>query len=66
MDGQVTDHMFGAFDSFETDIGQDDKGFYARALGCEGRAGNQDQAVNDLNMQIETAITKGELMPDMG
>jgi hypothetical protein len=66
MDGQPMDHLFGSFDSFDTDTGKDAKGFYARALGREvtGRP-NLEQALNDLNEILYDAISKGEILPDM-
>lgn len=60
------DHFWGSFE-FETEIGKDDKGFYARAHGYEARhPHSQDQALNDLNQVIDTAISTGKLVPDMG
>lgn len=67
MDGQPMDHLEGIFDGFETEVGSDEKGFYARAMGREvtGRP-DADQAINDLNQIIYDAISRGEIIPDMG
>jgi hypothetical protein len=60
------DHFFGSFE-FETEIGQDDKGFFARAHGLEARHPfSSDQALNDLNQKVDEAISKGEIVPTMG
>lgn len=60
------DHLNGSFDSFETEIGKDGDLFYAKALGIEVRNANQEQALNDLNQKLYDAITRGELIPNMG
>lgn len=61
----ITDHMWGSFE-FETETGQDDKGFYARAQGYEVRHPfSAEQALNDLNEQIDIAIQTGKLVPNM-
>jgi hypothetical protein len=66
MDGFGRDHLEGVFDGFETEIGSDENGFFARSMGREvtGRP-NQEQALNDLNSIIYDAISKGEIVPDM-
>jgi len=67
MDGQPMDHLEGIFDGFETEVGSDEDGFYARALDREvkGRP-NAEQALNDLNQILYDAISRGEILPDMG
>lgn len=60
------DHFWGSFE-FETEIGQDDKGHYARAFGLEARHPySSDQALNDLNKLVDEGISKGEIVPNMG
>jgi len=60
------DHLDGYFE-FETEIGKDEKGFYARAQGFEARHPNfQDQAINDLNEKVFDAISRGDLVPNLG
>ena len=62
----VTDHFWGSFE-FETEVGQDDKGHYARAFGLEARHPfDSSQALNDLNRLIDEGISKGEIVPNMG
>ena len=63
-----TDHFFGSFDSFETEVGHDAEKdeYYARALGLEARHKYQEQALNDLNAKIFDAVSRGEIVPNMG
>jgi hypothetical protein len=63
-----TDHLFGAFDTFETSIVQDPSTgeWVASALGLESRHRTQDQALNDLNEKVYDAVSRGELVPNMG
>jgi len=62
----TTDHFQGAFDSFETDLRQDGNEWVASAMGIESRHQYQEQALNDLNAKLHDAISKGELVPNMG
>ena len=60
------DHFAGSFE-FNTEVGQDDNGHFARAMGFEARHPfSAEQALNDLNEQLDSAISRGELVPDMG
>ncbi len=60
------DHFEGSFE-FETTVGKDDRGFFARAEGLEARHPfSADQALNDLNNILDEAITTGKLVPNMG
>lgn len=60
------DHFEGSFE-FETETGQDDKGFFARAQGYEARHQfSSAQALNDLNQIIDDAIATGKIVPNMG
>jgi hypothetical protein len=60
------DHLFGSFE-FETEVGQDDKGHYARAFNMEARHPyDASIALNDLNAKIDVAIQNGTLVPGMG
>lgn len=60
-----TDHLNGDFTDFETEIGKGDDGlFFAKAMGYAAKSLYQDQALNDLNIQIYEAISKGELVPN--
>lgn len=60
------DHFFGHFD-FETEVGHDDKGHYARAFGLEARHPyDAGQALNDLNAKVDVAIQRGDIVPNMG
>lgn len=63
-----TDHFFGAFDEYPTDIRHDaEKGeWVASALGLEARAKYQETALDELNHKIYDAVSRGELVPDMG
>lgn len=67
MDGQPMDHLEGHFTGFETETGKDERGYFARALGREvtGRP-NLEQSLNDLNQILYDAISRGEILPDMG
>ena len=67
MNNQIpTDYLFGAWE-FATDIGKDDGGYYAKALGYEAHhPSSQDQALNDLNQKLSDAMERGELVPDFG
>jgi hypothetical protein len=61
-----TDHLYGSFENFHTDLQQlEDSKWRASALGYSAEHTNRDQALNDLNEKLQTAITKGELRPDM-
>lgn len=62
----TTDHFQGAFDDFPTEIRKEGDEFVASALGIEARHRYQDQALNDLNAKLYDAISKGEIVPDMG
>lgn len=59
-----TDHFFGAFDDFPTELRRDGEEWVASAQGLEARHAYQDQALNDLNAKIYDAISRGELFPD--
>jgi hypothetical protein len=59
-----TDHFFGAFDDFPTNLRQEGEEWVAEAQGLEARHKFQDQALNDLNAKIYDAISRGELTPD--
>jgi hypothetical protein len=62
-----TDHFYGAFDEFPTDLKQDADGTWvASAMGLEARHQYQEQALNDLNAALLDAVSKGELVPNMG
>lgn len=62
-----TDHLQGAFDSFHTDVRQEPDGTWvASALGLESRHAHHEQALNDLNAKVYDAISRGEIVPDMG
>jgi hypothetical protein len=61
------DHMDGAFDSFETDIKQNEDGTWtASALGVSKSHQFQELALNDLNEEIYNKVSRGELVPGMG
>ena len=63
----TTDHFDGAFDEFPTDIKQESDGTWvASALGLEARHRDQSQALNDLNAKLYDAVSRGELIPNMG
>lgn len=61
-----TDHIFGIFDDFETEIRKDGDEYVASALGMEARHKYQEQALNDLNAKLQDAIANGTLVPNMG
>lgn len=62
----MTDHFQGAFDDFPTDLRQEEGQWVASALGIEARHQYQEMALNDLNAKIYDAISKGEIVPQMG
>jgi hypothetical protein len=60
------DHFQGSFE-FEVETGSDAEGVYARAHGYEARHPfSAEQALNDLNEQLDIAISTGKLVPTMG
>ena len=60
------DHFDGAFE-FAIETGRDDKGVYARSQGREARhAFSTEQAINDLNEELHNAVSRGEIVPNMG
>jgi hypothetical protein len=60
------DHFDGSFE-FAIETGQDDKGHWARAHGREARHPyDPSQAVNDLNAELYDAISRGDIVPNMG
>jgi len=62
-----TDHLFGSFDEFPTDIRQESDGTWvASALGLEKRHKYQEQALNDLNAALFDAVSQGTIVPNMG
>lgn len=63
-----TDHLFGSFDSFQTDVQFDEatQEWVASAQGYEARHQFQELALNDLNSKIFDAVSRGELVPGMG
>ena len=59
--------LFGTFDSFETDVHQlEDGSWEASAMGRSARHADREQALNDLNADILTAMERGELVPENG
>lgn len=56
------DYLLGSFE-FDTEIGKDEKGYFAKAQGYEARHADQGQALNDLNQLLNEAMERGELVP---
>jgi hypothetical protein len=61
-----TDHLFGDFTEFPTDLRREGDEWIASAMGIEARHQFQEQALNDLNVKIYDAVSKGEIVPNMG
>jgi len=65
-DGFSMDHFAGSFE-FEVETGRDGTDYYARSNGYEARhPTSPEQALNDLNQQLDIAISTGKLVPTMG
>ena len=60
------DHFQGSFE-FEVETGEDSEGYFAKAHGYEARhPSSPEQALNDLNQQLDIAVMQGKLVPTMG
>lgn len=61
-----TDHMHGSFE-FHTNLKQlEDGKWVAEAMGISAIHRDREQAINDLNQKIDTAVVSGQLRPDQG
>ena len=62
-----TDHLYGSFEGYETEIKQNEDGtFTASGLGRSVTDRFQEVAIDKLNHEIYDAVTRGELVPNMG
>lgn len=49
-----------------TELKQEGDVWIASALGLEARHKYREQALNDLNEKVYNAVSRGEIVPDMG